>query len=390
MSARRRWLAIAGTGAALLLFVLALRTHLGRACVEMDTPYLPLCPPIPADRDTLRQDLRERLARNPGDSPAWVWLLVSEGLAKGDAVLPGAVLVAPNNHIVARWRAAQALREGRVEEGVALLVQILRHQDSPDSARALAQIAATPEGLALLRPHLPTASEWLPAVLLQATVPRKRPPGDMLALVAAALDQGTLSEGARQRYMRSLKEAGQWLDAYGLWVAQHKDTVPLLYNAAFDQPFEPDGFDWEFANPPRSRAGALVEQVSAARRGLVLGVEFTGRSFRPPIVRQYLFTSPGSYRLRGEFMASKLRTEEGLAWTVQCTAGAKPVVGRSPALRDSGGVWRTLEFEFAVPADCGAVTLLQLGPAATYEATAGIKGYLAFDAFSLARMPASP
>lgn len=387
--ASRRWLwGLGGLAAALALFAFALETHVDRACVELDTPYLPLCAELPATREERRESLRQGLARNPGDANAWTRLLGVEGADGAAAVLPGAALAAPNHPYVARWRAARALQQGRMDEGIATLVDLLRNQSSPEGAAALARIAAAPDGVALLRPHLATAPEWLPAVL-GASVTLKQHPGEMLALVAAAVDQGALPEGARQQYMRSLKATGQWLDAYGLWVAQHRHAVPLLFNSGFDQPIERDGFDWEFADGPRSRAGVLVEQVSVARRGLVLGFEFTGRSLAAPIARQYLFAPPGTYRLRGDYMTSKLRSEEGLAWTVQCTAGRKAVVGRSPALRESGGVWRAMEFEFTVPPDCGPVASLQLEAAASYEGVAGMKGYAAFDAFSLARTAAS-
>ena len=383
--AAKRWIgAVAAVAAALVVFSLALRAHLRSACVEQDTPYLPLCGDAPTDPAAVRQELRERIARNPGDSTAWTRLLVSETPEGSEAVLPGATLAAPNNHNVSRWRAAEALRSGHVAEGIALMVQIVSHRSSAETARVLAQAAAGPQGLELMRPHLATAKDWLPQVLYASTA-LKQSPGDLLPLVAAAQAQGTLPEQTRQLYMRSLKASGHWLDAYGLWVAQHKDTVPLLFNASFDQPIEADGFDWEFVNAPRSRAGVLVEQETAARRGFVLDIDFTGRSFTAPVARQYLFLPPGGYRLQGQYMASKLRSEGGLSWGVQCLVGKRPVIGRSPGLQDTGGVWKPFEFEFEVPPDCGAVASLQLEPAAAYEATAGIKGHAAFDAFSLTR-----
>ena len=380
-----RWIvAIAGTVAAVILFSFAVHAHLRSACLEQDTPYLPLCADPPEDPAQLRKDLRERIARDPGDSNAWTQLLVNETKDGTDAVLPGAVLAAPNNSNVARWRAAQAMEKGHVDEGIALMVQILRHRGSAETAEVLAQIAATPEGPKLLEPHLSTADEWLPQVL-GASAAMKQAPGDLLAVVAAAQEQGKLPDEARRAYMRTLKASGQWLDAYGLWVAQHKELVPLLYNGSFDDPFEADGFDWEFTAAPRSRAGVLLEQEAVARRGLVLDMEFTGRSFTSPIVRQYLFTPPGTYRVRGEYMASKLRSDEGLAWSVQCLSGSKAVAGRTAGLQDTGGVWKPFEVEFTVPPDCGPVASLQLEPAAALEATIGLKGHVAFDAFSLTR-----
>lgn len=387
--AARRWtLAAAAIAAAAVLFFCAVQVHLRSACVEQDTPYLPLCPEAPTDPAALRQELRDRIARDPGDSTAWTRLLVSETPEGSEAVLPGAALAAPNNHNVARWRAAQAFRKGQVTEGIALLVQIVSNRNSTETSGVLAQVAAGPQGLELMRPHLATAKDWLPSVIGASTA-LKQSPGDLLPLVAAAQERGTLPEQTRQAYMRALKASGQWLDAYGLWVSQHKDMVPLLFNSGFDQAIESDGFDWEFVNAPRSRAGVLVDQEAVARRGLVLDIDFTGRSFTGPVVRQYLFLPPGGYRLHGEYMASRLRSEQGLAWGVQCLIGQRPVIGKSPALPDTGGVWKAFEFEFVVPPECGAVASLQLDPAAAYEATTGIKGHVAFDAFSLTRTVSS-
>lgn len=374
--------------AAVVVLSFAASSHLRSACVEHDTPYLPLCSDPSPDGAVERAELKQRLARNPGDASAWTQLLVTSPPAETDAALPGAVLAAPNDPNVARWEAAEALRRGEVEKGVSLLVTILRHSSSFESAQVVAQIAVGPKGMALLAPHLASAAEWLPQVLA-AGAALKQAPGDMLPLVAAAQAKKALPDATLHSYMRALKSSGQWLDAYALWVSNHKDVVPLLYNSGFDQPFEPDGFDWEFTPVPRSRAGLVIDQEAVARRGLVLDIDFTGRGFPSPMVRQYLFLAPGTYRLHGEYAASKLRSEEGLAWSVQCTAGRKPVAGRSAGLHDTGGVWKPFEFEFTVPADCGAVASLQLDPVAAYESTTGLRGGISFDAFSLTHAIAS-
>jgi hypothetical protein len=373
---------LAAAAIALGLFWLATTAHLQRACIVMDAPYLPLCDPASPGNEGLGQ-LEERVRRNPGDSTAWTRLLVASG-AGATKVLQGAAAVAPNNANVLRWRAAEALDKGKFDEAVALLVTMLQTRGSPDAARILAQLLTSGEGVALLRPHLDQAEQWLPGVL--ATMPSlKIPAGQALPLVAEALDKGALPDEARRAYMRSLKAGGQWLDAYGLWLVHQKQLVPLLYNGGFDQPFEADGFDWEFSPAPRSKAGVLIEQQAVARRGLVLEIEFTGRSFTSPILRQYVFAPPGAYRLRGEYMAAKLRSENGLSWVVVCPSGQKTAVARSTALQDTGGVWKPMEIDFTVPADCGPVASVQLEPAASFEAATGMKGSVAFDNFGLTR-----
>lgn len=382
-----RWVTLLGGAVAAAVVLLAARhAHLHAACVERDTPYLPICAEPATDPKVIREDLRERIARNPGESRAWARLLVAEG--GSPQVLPGANLAAPNHPNVVRQRAIEALQAGKLPEAVAVLVELLRHRTAPDAAKVVAGIATTPEGMAALHPHL-AHGEWLPQTL-DAVSALKLPPGALLPLVAKALDQGVLPDQARQYYMRSLKASGAWLDAYGLWLAQHKEPVPLLYNGGFDQLLEQDGFDWEFAVEPRSRAGAVVRQEAVARRGLVLAIEFTGRSFSVPLVRQHVFAPPGTYRMRGEYMATKFRSEAGLTWTLHCTAGRKLVAGRSRPVLDTGGVWRQLEIEVAVPPDCGTVAVFQLEPTAAYEGPTGMRGLVAFDNFSLLRSAATP
>ncbi|QJW83702.1 hypothetical protein HK414_05575 [Ramlibacter terrae] len=266
--------------------------------------------------------------------PGLTRLLVANG-DPSESVTTAASTVAPNHPNVLRWRALRALQAGEHAKGIEVLVQMVDKRESVDAARLLARIATDREGITLLRPHLPDAERWLPAVLAQFPS-LSLPAGAALPLVAAALEAGSLPDDARRSYMRFLKGSGQWLDAYGLWLVYQKEVVPLLYNAGFDQPLEADGFDWEFTPVARSRAGVTVSQSMVARRGLVLELEFTGRRFTPSILRQHVFAPPGTYRLAGEY-ASKLRSEAGLVWSIGCGTGDKNLVGSSPPLLETGG-----------------------------------------------------
>lgn len=385
----RNWaFAAAAAAAAAVLLLLGIDAHVERACTVVDTPYLPLCPE-PATGEALQRDLRARIATNPGDSWAWTDLLVAESGPSGTAVLQGAAVLSPNHGSVLRRRAAQALEQGRAEEGVEILVQMVSRRRSVEAARALAQLLTVSDSVPLLRPHLAEAPDWLPAVLLQMAA-QKIPPTFALPLVAEAMQNDAMPPASRRAYMRALKSGGFWLDAYGLWLVQRKQSVPLLYNGGFNEPIEPDGFDWEFSSLGRSRAGVVVEQQAVARRGLVLAFEFTGRAFPRPIARQYVFAPAGAYRLRGEYMASKMRSEGGLAWQVVCTSGQKTPVGTSAPLLDTGGVWKPWQLDFAVPEDCGTVASVQLEPAAAFEARTGMRGTVAFDNLSLSRIGAVP
>lgn len=381
-----RWVpALAAAAVAAALLWAGVSAHLKLACVVKDTPYLPLCDSAADTAQERQHALGERIARNPGDSWAWVRLVSAQDAAADTPVLQGAAVLAPHHANVLKRRAGEALQEGRLEEGVDLLMQLIRHRGNAEAAQGIARLATTPGGMDLLRPHLPQARRWLPATL-NAMQALKIPPSHALPLVAESLRLGVLDEATRRRYMRALKASGAWLDAYGLWLAQHSNTVPLLYNGNFDAAFVVDGFDWEYTPVTRSRAGVIVNQLPIARRGLVLELEFTGRSFTTPVLRQHVFVPPGNYRLRGEYMASKLRSESGLAWKVVCTTTGAQAPARMEPMQDTGGLWKEASLAFTIPADCGPVASLQLEPTAAYEANAGIKGRVELDAISLVRI----
>lgn len=375
--------AVAGVAAALLWF--AASAHLRYTCVVLDTPYLPLCAEPATAPEELRSELRERIRHNPGDAWAWSAMVPAMGEESREDVLRVAAEVAPNNPTVLRWRAASALERGQLKEAVALLVQLLQHRSSAEAARVLAYLAVAPETQPLLLPHLKESDRWLPRVIA-AMQEQKLPPTSALPLVVEAARQNVLPASARRQYMQLLRRNGQLLDAYGLWVTLHKREVPLLYNGSFDQQFVADGFDWEFSRVTRSRAGVVVEQQPVAKRGLVLSLDFTGRRFPLPILHQYVFVPPGAYRLEGHYMASKLRSEGGLAWMIACPGTNSFLPVQSEGIRDSGGLWRPVEFEFTIPPECGPIARLQLEPFHRYEANTGIRGHVELDGFSLRRV----
>lgn len=378
-----RGLALAAAAVAVAVFAgLVLPAHLERACTLRDTPYLPICPDAPAARSELQLQLKERIRHNPGDAAAWTRLLVATPVEDAGAVLAAAAELAPNHPNVLRRRAAAALSQDRLQEGVDLLVQMLRTRGTPQAGQVLAQLVGSGAGVPLLHRHLPTAEHWLPQ-LLHYMGEQKVPPAAVLPLVAEGVQREALDEAWVRGYLQTLAGGGQWHDAYGLWLLLHKGSLPLLYNPSFDDPVQAGSFDWEYQYPVRGRTGALVEQRRQARRGQVLDVEFTGRSFPLPIVRQVLAAAPESYVLRGEYMASKLRSEGGLVWKVVCLQKGGKVVAESPPLQESGGLWRSFELDFTIPADCGPVASLQLEPAAAFEAAAGLRGRVAIDGLTL-------
>ena len=381
-------IALAGLGTALAAWLvwLGATTHLQRACVLLDTPYLPLCPSAPAESDPTRgPDLRARLRDNPGDSGAWVALASLESCESHDAILRAVAVLAPADPNSLRLRARKALAENQMALATDLLVKLteLRPGDE-EPPQLLARLLAGSEGMAWLRPHLNAGSRWVPQVLAQLAA-LKLPLETGVPLLAEAAAKGLVPPATVRSFVRSLKANGQWADAYGLWVAQQRQPVPILFNGGFDQRFQADGFDWEVPPVSPGRAGALVTQRNLAGHGQVLETQYTGRAVTVPVIRQYLFLGPGRYTLQGQYMSSKLRLEQGLAWAVRCTEGTHALAGRSGPLQDTAAVWQNFQFEINVPAGCGVAASLELETFAPFEAAVGFTGKASFDNLQLRR-----
>ena len=373
-----------GAGAAVLLAWQSVRLNLERACAIDDTPYLALCPEPTSDERRLA-DLRSRIAANPGDSRAYVQLALLQTKAPGSQQsLQAAARLSPVDPNVTAMQAAHALEQGDWPTAIEPLLALVQYRYNAQAALMLARLIGAGKG-DLLAGHIGPGAPWFEQVLGQMAN-AQAPLSSALPLVSRALDAGALDRRAVLLYVGRLKQAGTWGDAYSLWLTLHGKPLPVLYNAGFDQPFYSDGFDWEVSHQtPSSRAGALVERSMTEKRGAILDIRFTGRAIPVPVVRQQLFLGEGRYRLRGEYMASQLRLEQGMVWTVRCTA-ASAEAGRSASLANTGGAWQRFEFEFSVPRECGVVATLQLETAAASEATTGTRGRMAFDAFSLQKV----
>jgi hypothetical protein len=299
-------------------------------------------------------------------------------------LLDAAARLAPTNSSVVSMQAAQALEQQDLPAAIAPLVSLVEHGHNDKAALVLARLIASGRWQ-LLADYVTPGTHWFDKVLAQMSS-AQGPFSAALPLVVLGLDRGVFAPTELMPYVRLLKTSGAWNDAYSLWVALHQGKSPTIYNAGFSQPFEEDGFDWELtAQHPIGRAGAIIGRASDETRGSLLDIRFTGRSFAVPLIRQYLFLGPGRYRLRGDYKTAQLRMEQGLAWTVRCTA-SKAEAGRSQGLNDTANTWQRFEFVFSVPPNCGWVSSLQLEAFAPFEATLGSRGRASFDALALEKL----
>jgi len=379
------------TALALALASVAWTYNLERACTLNQWPILPPCAHRAADAPAQVQSLRERIARNPGDSEAWIALAVltsepdkAPGFDHG-AVLNTATQLAGEDYRVQRLQAAQAIEHKQWSQAVSWLTRLVQDASDGPAAVTLAALIKEPLALAAMQQQLKPGARWLGPVI--AAMPQAGVPVVWaMPLVVRALPQRDLSPELIQQLLRQLKANGQWLEAHALWTASLGHPVPQLFNGDFDQGFVDGGFDWEVAPVSPSKAGALVRQEAVDKHGGVLRVEFTGRPIAAPVVRQHLVLLHPRYVLSGQFSAVKLRANEGLAWTLQCVANGQEIA-RTPALMDTASQWKPFNVEFDIPSGCGQAVALQLQTFAPYEAITGLRGIAAFDNFKLETRP---
>jgi len=365
--------------------------NIERACTLKQWPVLPSCMHQTANAPVQLQSMRERMARNPGDSEAWIVLAVLTSPPNNysgvnhDAVLDTATQLAGEDYRVQRMQAARAIQHKLWPQTVDWLVRLVQDSHDGTAAITLASLVREPQALAAMQTQNKPGAHWLRPVL-EAMPQAGVPVVFAMPLVVKALPQKGLSPETVQNLLRQLRAEGQWLEAHALWTAWLGHPVALLFNGDFEQGFIDGGFDWEVAPVPVSKAGALARQVVLSQHGGALQVVFTGRSLAVPVVRQYLVLLNQRYLLSGQFMTSKLRANEGLAWTLQCTVNGQEIT-RTPALKDTNRQWRAFKVEFEIPSGCGQAVTLQLQTFAPYEAAAGLRGQASFDDFKLEARP---
>lgn len=374
---------VAAVGA-LLLAAAIVPVNSERACAAREGPVPDWCPPWQS-----RFEATERyLGRNPGDSTALLAHAAAQAPAARASDLGLLARLAPNDEQVVRMRARSALEAGDYAAAAEQLVKLAQDRRSDDASAVLARLVAAGHAREVAE-QLHPGDDW-PGRMLEHLEQLRAPPALAGPLVAEALRRRAISPAHALLHVRRLRQAGAWVDAFAVWTVLNGGKVPVLYNASFDTPFVRGGFDWEPGDDtPAARAGVELRQTELEGRGGVLDVRLRGKPFRNPIVRQYTFLRPGSWRLSGNYMTRGMRVESGLVWQVHCPDGAQPEI-KSPTLQETNGTWKLFVVEFTVPPACGQSVAIALETAASYEAEAGASGTLAFDAFTLEQGAAAP
>jgi hypothetical protein len=373
----------------------AWEVNITMSCWQDEWPNLAACEDIMGRTPEEKvAKLQKRLADNPGDSQALValaiWANPPDPVAglDGAALLAAAAKAAPQDTAVLQLLAYDALKNSQWADALDPLIRLSRFHANADASRTIALLIGDageiPELAMALFSAAKTDSLWLDRVL-RAMPQAKLPVGGAMPLINEMMAADQLSPALGQFVIRELKREGSWPEAHEVWRHLWKRDLPLVFNGDFEQAFVRDGFDWETADANDHRSGARVALVGRKEHGQVLQVEFTGKAIRPPILRQDMRLLPGRYRLSGSMQSNDLRSEQGLAWVVNCAQDGREL-GRTAGLKPTGRAWQAWEAEIVVPDDCpGDGARLTLQTFAPYESKTGLRGEVLMDNLAMAR-----
>lgn len=380
------WLVLC-LGVAVWVWTLALPKLIERGCWLGEWPFEEGCPDFPSSKDpqATAEVFIEHIRRNPGDGRAYarlVGILWANKDPRLPAVLPFAQQFAPYHPTVLGVTANSALA-AKDWAGAAAALTVMVERGQPEAMKPLTDLMVYPPTQAAVLAQVQPGRRWLDAAL--ANVPPQVPPMQVQAFISQGAQAGILKPQTALAMVDRLKQSGDWIDAYTLWVGSRGKVPEGLFNGGFDQRSIRRGFDWEWPDlPPSGNPGMRVVQTSASpRKGSMLEIEMSGRAALPqPMVSQAVVLLAPQYRLRGSYMAERMRTTDGLVWALRCASGGERFA-QSPAIKDTERKWVDIDITFTVPPQCGAAARLALEAASTGEAGAGMAGIVAFDDFDL-------
>jgi hypothetical protein len=170
--------------------------------------------------------------------------------------------------------------------------------------------------------------------------------------------------------------------AYFIWLDFLPEADLRLVGRVFDGGFDRDPknayFDWTIA---RQNAKIFIAARAGKAKDRNLAIDFFDDKGFFANVFQYLQLAPGKYETSFEFMAQRLRAEQGLVWVVRCSEGNE--LGRSQKLQSSGP-WQTNSFSFEIPELGCQSQLLRLESASAAELDTRISGQAFFDSIEIA------
>ena len=320
----------------------------------------------PPDAAAAEASLRQRLARNPADATALLFLaleLERQGRAdEAGAAMRTAVRLAPADPQSLLLVAGYFLRTG--EEAPALTTLRRAVDSSPVEVSDRVWPVFTAALVAGRHREFFDAvarenPSWWPGFFHYACA-HAASAGAMQAVYAARVAAGVATPDERRCLIERLQRDGQWTAAYLVWLnglpLEQRQRVGYVFNGDFELPLSNLGFDWRI--PVQEGAVVSAEPGDGVTGQRALNITFANQRYAAPPVYQYLMLYPGRYRLEGR-ARSDLDAWLGLQWGLYCQEASgretRQLAHSEPFVRSTR--WREFQQDFTVPANCPAQVL---------------------------------
>lgn len=339
--------------------------------------------------------LQEVLRRNPGEVAALLMFarrLEAEGDAAGASrAFRVALGLAPLERGTLSLAAEHFLRRGD-SAGIEMLGRLAAHY--PESRErvfaVLVQAMASGAHRAALDALWRDNPPWVGAFVADSCARGV----DLAVLMPALLRRSASGEGAAAETacaIDRLRSAGQWQQAYQLWLntlpRERLEDVGHVFNGSFEFPPTGRGFDWILQASPEREAGhaAQVFLATAVSGKRALRVAYNGRRQVGVPVRQFLALAPGRYELTGMGRPEGINAPRGIHWTLRCVESGRPqaVIAGSERFLGSSE-WRRFAMELRIADSCPG-QVLQLEPVGEDGALAFVSGSAWFDDLRMRR-----
>lgn len=336
---------------------------------------------------------RRLLAREPVNGSAWILLAdlaQASDKVQATALATIAIRRAPYALAPRAWLASEQLGQGRYQEALKNLDQILRIAPARQTQLFpfLIELADDPGFADALAQTLSSRPSWrnsfIDSVLGKASPER-------LAIIFSALQRrDELDIPATRRWIDRLVTDGKWGEAYARWVGglgmSAAFRLSSLYNGGFETAPTGAGFDWRIGDS----AGVLIERAAllGSDGSYALKVTFLGRRVDSIPAHQWLMLAPGSYRLHFQASAQDLHSDRGLQWMLRCLMDGSELAASERL--DGSFDWKPIETGFHVPEQACPAQDLWLRNAGAAAAGKIIRGTILFDDFAIERIEGEP
>ena len=300
--------------------------------------------------------------------------------------------LAPHDREVLGTAAEFQLRNGNVAEALDLLGRLA--ESYPETRERIFPVLA---GILASRQHaqawdaaVARGQDWIGPFVL-ASCSRGVDPAVLVPLQLKRIGSGKVAPQETQCLVERLRIAGQWEEAYQLWL----NTLPrvrladvgFVFNGSFEYAPSGVGFDWIATQRPEREVGHTVDVVATmgAAGKRALRVAYNGKRQAGIPIAQFLALSPGRYVLSGQARPEGVKAGRGVQWTVRCVSGDKPGAPIATSERFVGSSeWRRFAFDVTIAPGC-AGQILQLEPVGMGEGVAYLGGTVWFDDLVLRR-----